>query len=194
MNSKRWNLLLEKCTAGYEVPCSKDFVEENHLGLTFNYFKGLGVDSEGKKFLDVGCQGDTLKKMIVSEWTGIDILENKEQGIAKMDVHELDFDRESFDIIFCSHVLEHTLAPVVAIGEMRRVLKTDGHLIVGLPIYPDFCTPDHNYVLPIGSWEHLFERCALEVIETKEVGSGCATFHLKRMVIDDDKKNNNSSN
>jgi SAM-dependent methyltransferase len=46
------------------------------------------------------------------------------------DAHNLPFRDGEFDTILCSEVLEHLHTPATAIGEMRRVLKQNGTLIL----------------------------------------------------------------
>ena len=41
----------------------------------------------------------------------------------KMDIHEIPFEDNSVDVIFCNHVLEHVDDDIKALSEMRRVLK-----------------------------------------------------------------------
>lgn len=44
----------------------------------------------------------------------------------KMDITNIHFPDNSFDVIYCSHVLEHVPDDLRAIGEFHRVLKPDG--------------------------------------------------------------------
>ena len=46
---------------------------------------------------------------------------------------KLPFKNKSFDVIFCSHVLEHVKSEEKSLDEMNRVLKDDGKLIIGMP-------------------------------------------------------------
>lgn len=50
------------------------------------------------------------------------------------DITQLDFADASFDVIYCSHVLEHVLDDRRAIAEMARVLKQDGWAVILVPI------------------------------------------------------------
>lgn len=50
------------------------------------------------------------------------------------DITQLDFADASFDVIYCSHVLEHVLDDHSAISEMARVLKPDGWAVILVPI------------------------------------------------------------
>ncbi|MGB0681930.1 MAG: class I SAM-dependent methyltransferase [Magnetovibrionaceae bacterium] len=67
----------------------------------------------------------------------------------RMDLTDLDLPDRSFDLILCSHVLEHVEDDRKAISEMARVLKTSGRLIVMVPqdmslarTYEDFSITD----------------------------------------------------
>jgi len=51
------------------------------------------------------------------------------QGFAE----DLPFADDSFDVVYSSHVLEHVNDEVKALDEMRRVLKKNGVLIIGMP-------------------------------------------------------------
>jgi ubiquinone/menaquinone biosynthesis C-methylase UbiE len=101
------------------------------------------------KFLDVGCgSGDNLTRAKVEfncQVIGIDPLpgahgvgrysENvtKEVQIIQGNAEKLPFQNEEFDIVFCSHVLEHVINKTKSLSEMNRVLKKDGVLIIGMP-------------------------------------------------------------
>jgi SAM-dependent methyltransferase len=55
----------------------------------------------------------------------------------KMDVTEIQFPDNSFDIVYCSHVLEHVPDDRRAMREMCRVLKPEGWAIILVPITVD---------------------------------------------------------
>lgn len=40
---------------------------------------------------------------------------------------------ERFDCVFCTEVLEHTVQPFDAVGELRRILRPGGHLLISTP-------------------------------------------------------------
>jgi len=42
----------------------------------------------------------------------------------------------SFDLILCIDALDHVMNPEMALHEMQRLLKPDGTLILGLPVFP----------------------------------------------------------
>lgn len=52
----------------------------------------------------------------------------------KMDITNIKYPDESFDFIYCSHVLEHIQEDTKAMRELSRVLKQDGWAILLVPI------------------------------------------------------------
>lgn len=52
-----------------------------------------------------------------------------DQGVAE----KLPYADERFDVVFSSHVLEHVNSIPQSLYEMKRVLKNDGTLIIGMP-------------------------------------------------------------
>jgi len=51
-----------------------------------------------------------------------------------MDIADIDYADKTFDVIYCSHVLEHVSDDRRAIRELHRVLKSDGWAILQVPI------------------------------------------------------------
>ena len=54
----------------------------------------------------------------------------------KMDIHQIPFEDNTFDVILCNHVLEHVRDDIQAMREMCRVLKPGGFAILLVPFYP----------------------------------------------------------
>jgi hypothetical protein len=50
--------------------------------------------------------------------------------MVKMDITKIEYPDDSFDIIFCSHVLQNIPEDIKAMSELRRVLKKDGMAIL----------------------------------------------------------------
>lgn len=53
----------------------------------------------------------------------------------KMDIHDIPMDDDSFDVIFCNHVLEHVEDDFKALDEIKRVLKPGGWAILQIPFF-----------------------------------------------------------
>jgi SAM-dependent methyltransferase len=54
-------------------------------------------------------------------------------AMLEIDLTDISFPDETFDVIYCSHVFEHVLDDRKAMGEVFRVLKTGGWAILQVP-------------------------------------------------------------
>jgi SAM-dependent methyltransferase len=101
-------------------------------------------DGGGLSVLDVGCgTGDNSERIAAKGHTvrGVDISANAIERYCRrgfegrvVDLERgLDFPAESFDLVFCSEVIEHLAAPEVLARETFRVLRGGGHLVVSTP-------------------------------------------------------------
>jgi SAM-dependent methyltransferase len=100
--------------------------------------------------VDVGCDRGIIKRFIPpiegAKWIGLDIDINRpDVELAKYDERiQADFDEglpvpdATADIAICSHVLEHLPRPDFTMGEIYRILKPGGMLLVGVPTAPKF--------------------------------------------------------
>jgi SAM-dependent methyltransferase len=67
----------------------------------------------------------------------------------KMDIHEIPFDADSFDVVLCNHVLEHVRDDIKAMNEIHRVLKPGGFALLQVPFFnpvPDMTFEDNSIV------------------------------------------------
>jgi hypothetical protein len=53
----------------------------------------------------------------------------------KMDIHKIPFPNNKFDVVLCNHVLEHVENDLVALQEIKRVLKPNGFAILLVPFF-----------------------------------------------------------
>lgn len=53
----------------------------------------------------------------------------------KMDIHDIPFDENKFDVAFCNHVMEHVADDYKAMSELYRVLKPGGWAIIQIPLF-----------------------------------------------------------
>jgi SAM-dependent methyltransferase len=82
------------------------------------------------------------------------------QAMVKMDITRIPYPAESFDAIYCSHVLEHVPDDRLALREFRRVLKPGGWAILLVPVFvertiedPD-CTDPEERLRRFGQDDH----------------------------------------
>jgi methionine biosynthesis protein MetW len=100
--------------------------------------------------LDVGC-GDGAHygrrlAALAQAYHGLDISDQAvavaQQNGIQAQQHTLEtlfpFPDETFEVALCIEVLEHLFDPAFTLGEIRRVLKQDGHLILSVPNFAHF--------------------------------------------------------
>ncbi|CAN5327218.1 class I SAM-dependent methyltransferase [soil metagenome] len=69
----------------------------------------------------------------------------------KMDIHQIPFDDNEFDVVLCNHVLEHVENDILAMSEIRRVLRLGGWAILQIPFFspvPDATFEDNSITSP----------------------------------------------
>ncbi|MCH7413766.1 class I SAM-dependent methyltransferase [Belliella sp. R4-6] len=74
----------------------------------------------------------------------------------KLDVHQIPFEDESFDVVFCNHVMEHVDDDILACSEINRVLKNDGWGIIQSPVYNLEATLEDKTITDPAERERLF--------------------------------------
>jgi SAM-dependent methyltransferase len=108
--------------------------------LVWLYLKRMTnlFDEHSKLMLHVApepCLENLFKKHLGRGYISADI--QNPRATIKMDVTDIHFPDETFDVIYCSHVLEHISEDKRALREFHRVLKFDGWTILLVPIAPN---------------------------------------------------------
>ncbi len=134
----------------YSSISSKTKIEACQQEIRDSEWKAISSEIKtGAKFLDVGCGAGYAMFKAQNELNcsveGIDpdpgahgvgrflkeLVKSPEikQGFAE----DLPYEANSFDVVYSSHVLEHVNDEQKSLQEMKRVLKEDGVLIIGMP-------------------------------------------------------------
>lgn len=91
----------------------------------------------GARVLDIGAREGGLRGYLPPDvkYQGIDITpEFASESVMIRDISEgIPFGDSSYDFVFCIEVLEHVPNPFAAFGEINRVLRDGGVLIVSVP-------------------------------------------------------------
>lgn len=103
-------------------------------------------DMKDKKVLEIGATidysaRDLFLKFGVEDYKCVDKKED-------IDVHNLPFEEETYDMIFSCHAFEHFENPVQALREIHRVLKPGGviYLITPYPCEHQICHADDDHI------------------------------------------------
>lgn len=130
---------------------NRNYQSEFLFKRELNYFKNA------KKILDLGCgQGEFLvldrKRIVGVDSNKKSVLLCKRENLNAIFafVTKLPFDKESFDGVHCSHLIEH-LMPHDAhkmLSEVARILKKDGVFVLSSPILWEGFYNDFTHIKP----------------------------------------------
>lgn len=120
-----------------------------------------------KTVLDVGA-GQGFCQAMFEKWNvqykgvalGNDVVEAKRHGynIDRMDYTFLEYEDESFDLVFSRHSLEHSFSPLLSLMEWHRVSKQWLGIVVPAPEHFGHVGRNHYYVLHKENWLNLLEQ------------------------------------
>lgn len=105
--------------------------------MTWSYFERRTnlFDGQEKRVLHVAPERQfekLLRKRIGSGYLTADLFNPR--AMVKMDITDIQYEDDSFDVVYCSHVLEHVDDDIKAMTEFHRVLKPTGWAVLLVPI------------------------------------------------------------
>ncbi len=125
-------------------------LERHRLLLLYLYFKTnfFSEKTRALHFSPSYALEKRFKKMPNLEYITTDL--KNPRAMVKMDITDIKFEDNSFDVILCYHILEHVKDDIIAMKELFRVLIPDGWAIIQVPINFNLKTTfeDPNIVLP----------------------------------------------
>jgi SAM-dependent methyltransferase len=92
-------------------------------------------DAPVKRMLHVAPEpefGVKLQEHPMLDYLSVDL--QMPSAMVHMDITDMTFEDASFDVVYCSHVLEHIPDDRKALAELHRVLKPGGWAILQVPI------------------------------------------------------------
>jgi len=146
----------------------------------YKAIESLAAEITGRT-LDVGCGTAPYKEMFRSnEYIGMEI----DQATRSTDVvdcyydgQSFPFDKETFDSVFCSQVLEHVFNPEQFIGEIQRVLKAEGKILITLPFLWEEHEQPHDYARYSSfGLSHLLDTNGFDILQSRKTRKGAAAL------------------
>lgn len=138
----------------------------------YNHIKVLALRLDGN-ILDVGCGSKPYQNLFINKlsYVGLEyessvLIEKKIQVEHTYKGDKFPFEDQKFDSIVCFQVLEHVFNPEQFIGELNRVVKCNGKVLLTVP----FVWDEHEQPYDFGRYSSyglkaLFERKGFKVIE-----------------------------
>lgn len=139
-------------------------------------------------FLDIGGGGYAYQKaeelglsakIITIDKSEQKILNAKGYDVYLQDMNFISFADGSIDVIFASHILEHSLMPLLSLHEWSRVLSNDGVLVLYGPVGIDragefdgnsaFGLEEHIICYTDWQYRWLFKQCGFKVAYSKTI-------------------------
>jgi hypothetical protein len=136
------------------------------------------------------CLESRFRKHLGNNYITADLLDP--HVMVKMDVTKIPYPNQSFDIIYCNHVLEHVPDDKRAIQEFYRVLKNNGWAILNVPIDAAKTFEDPAIVDPhererlFGQKDHVRQYGPDYVDRLQEAGFKVSVFGVDEVVHQDE--------
>lgn len=134
------------------------------------------------RLLDVGCGRKPYERYFhVDEYVGLDLDSERSRAAGAADYfydgHRFPFDGETFDAILCNQVLEHVFNPDEFLGEMHRVLRPGGGVVLTIPFVWDEHEQPYDYARYSSfGLRALFERHGFTIEYQKKVNANVAVI------------------
>ncbi len=190
----------------YEKENDDIFFELMLKGLEdIDFFKTVDVSKAEKSFLDIGCAtGLLVEHMQNLGWNseGVEIcLPAVEYGCRKRNINIINgtleqaaFKDQTFDVVHCSHLIEHLNNPASFLEEVGRILKPGGVFICTTPNVSGLqarifgskwrsAIADHMFLFSLKTLKSMMENKGFLIKKVKTwggLGLGCGPSWLKK--------------
>jgi SAM-dependent methyltransferase len=154
----------------------------------------MGWHRPAKRVLDIGCGSSRILESVPG-MIGLDVSLQKLRFMSRRgcpvlrgSIYTLPFPDGTFDEVIFSQVIEHIPPKLQIMGEIRRVMKTGGRLIIGTPDYdrmfwvilehfynalkPEAYAHEHIAHYTLGSMRKLLADNGFEHLRSRYVGGG----------------------
>jgi len=154
---------------------SESFYKNNLLVETVQHFKSF---MKGK-LLDLGCGNkpySMIYKDVCESSVGCDVpfslhTNSKVEVLCYAEDIDKHFEKNSFDCVLCTEVLEHTVNDRKVVGNINKILKQDGYLLVSVPFTYVLHEKPHDYRrYTVFGLQSILETNGFEVLSVVSLG------------------------
>lgn len=132
--------------------CPNCLALERHRVIWVFLKKKTDFFTNKKKVLHIApeaCFIDRFEALHGDDYITVDL----ESPLAKVkaDIHHMPFEENTFEAVFCNHVMEHVADDIQAMKEILRVMKPGGFAIIQIPFFipvPDVTIEDPSVTDP----------------------------------------------
>lgn len=148
----------------------------------------LRNNKDGDLILDIGCADKWIQQHLPPEvgYIGLDYPSTSTNLYKTLpdvfgNAERLPFASSSINKIYFLDVLEHIENPAMALSEARRVLRTDGEIVVRIPfLYPIHDAPIDFTRFTMFGLQSVIKKCGLELMQATAIGHPFETTALLR--------------
>lgn len=173
--------------------CSNCGALERHR-LVWLYFQRRTdlFNGKEKKVLNVApeaCFDKRLRKMLRGVYITADL--NHPRAILKMDICAIPYPEQTFDVFYCSHVLEYVPNDRQALAEIFRVLKPGAWAVILFSVTANKTIEDPTVVDPVKRCvlygDERFRKYGLDCIDrVREAGFKVTVIGVRDLVREDE--------
>ncbi|MEZ5081931.1 MAG: methyltransferase domain-containing protein [Bacteroidales bacterium] len=167
---------------------------ERHRFVWLYFLRNTNLfDGSPKKMLHVAperCFEQRLREKLKDDYITADIIDPR--VMVNMDITDIKYPDQSFDVIYCSHVLEHVQDDRKAMKEFYRVLNNNGWAILLVPITSEVTYEDPSIVKPqdrlraFGQEDHVRRYGPDYVDRLREAGFKVDTITVSEFVSEEE--------
>lgn len=118
------------------------------------FLEGVSRNAPEATILDAGCCSGAMMRAMSRRGRvfGLDLSEKAVRSchtkgltnVCRADFLRMPFADDSLDLVTAFDVIEHIEDEPAALGELRRITRTGGHVILSVPAYPFMWSPDDD--------------------------------------------------
>jgi len=164
-------------------------LERHRFVWLFLQIKTNLFDGNTKKMLHIAPErelGSYFQKIRNIDYLSGDL--DPDKAMVKMDITDIQYPDEYFDVIYCCHVLEHVPEDTTAMREFYRVLRKGGWALIVVPVHREKTYEDSSITDPeqrrkaFGHFEHV-RICGQDYADRlKNAGFSVTTCYAKDLV------------